>query len=202
MSPREFLDASAVIPRSNSDFLEFHVRAGTRALAVRLATKYAQSFTNFGWELDARPIHRGLTELKNELNELERTGKRGSSLYSSLLQKERELRVLLPLQSRRALVVRPSDRAEQIQPRPVRNILFGLIAGFVFGIGLVFLREAFPRIRAKKLGVVLTDAGGKGSVGARGKDQHGYHYASHDTGEGSEEWQRPRPSGGRGRTAP
>jgi len=83
------------------------------------------------------------------------------TLYASLLDKREELRTLAALETARAFVVRPATRGVQVQPKPVRNTLLGLVLGLVLGLGVAFLREALDtRVRstdevAEHLGVPL-----------------------------------------------
>jgi succinoglycan biosynthesis transport protein ExoP len=53
------------------------------------------------------------------------------------------------LQTPRAVLIRPAGGAGQIQPKPVRNGILGLGAGFMLGIGLAFLWDALSsRVRS------------------------------------------------------
>lgn len=148
-TPLEFLDSSEVTAKANADLLEFKVTHPSRAIAARLATEYAQQYTVYRRELDTTALQRARSELGRRLIELEEKGQSRSALYESLVEKEQQLRTMEALQTANAFVVRGASRAQQVQPRPVRNGLIGLVLGLGLGICLAFLREALDtRVRS------------------------------------------------------
>lgn len=145
----QFLEASTVRPKSDSDLLVFKVQDRAPEVASLLATEYAHQFTLYRRELDTMAFKRARRELATRIASLETDGGRGTPLHASLVEKEQQLRTLEALQISNAYVVRSADDAEQVRPKPVRNGLLGLALGLVLGIALAFLREALDtRVRS------------------------------------------------------
>ena len=65
-----------------------------------------------------------------------------SPLYASLSEQLRQLRTLGALQTTSAQLVRPAETAEQVQPRPVRAAVIGLMLGIFGGIAFALIRDA------------------------------------------------------------
>lgn len=138
----DLIDASAVFPRQNADILEFDVRDPSAALASRLATQYAIQFIRYRRELDTAAFVRARREVAIRLRVLEAEGGRRSALYTSLLEKEQQLRTMEALQTSNASLLPSVGIPDQVQPKPVRSGIIGLVLGLVLGIALAFLREA------------------------------------------------------------
>ena len=148
-SVRDFLDATDVTPKVNSDLLDFRARDANPALAARLATEYARQFTRYRQTLDTAAVVDAREEIETRIEELEAAGDRKSPLYGSLLDKEQQLSTLAALQTSNASVVREASDAEQVQPKPVRNGILGLLLGLGLGVGLVCLWEVLDtRVRS------------------------------------------------------
>ena len=144
-----FLAASSVGRKGSADVISFRFTDHDPALAMRAATEYARQYTKFRQEVDTAAIHRALTEVQQRIGELENAGDRKSRLYTSLVDKEQQLRTLEALQTSNAYPLKDAQDAPQVQPTPVRNGLFGLGFGILLGVGLAFLWEALDtRIRS------------------------------------------------------
>jgi polysaccharide biosynthesis transport protein len=140
--PQSFLESSSVTARTNADLLTFRVTDPDPALARELATAYAREFTLYRRELDTQALELARTGVVEQLRELEEAGERGTDLYGRLAESEQQLRMLEALQTSNASVVRDGGEATQVQPRPLRNAVLGLLLGFLLGVGLAFLWEA------------------------------------------------------------
>lgn len=174
---RDFLAASDVSAKQNTDLLEFRVTDHLQGLAVRLATEYAREFVDYRRELDTAALVNARQELRARINEVEAAGDRRSRLYESLVEKEQQLRTQEALQISNAFLVRPADEAKQVQPRPVRNGILGLALGLILGIGFALLWEALDtRVRSaeeigERLGLPLLGRLPKPPRSLRNNDQ-------------------------------
>ena len=139
----------AVAPRTDSDILIFTATASSPSMAVRVANAYAGAFRDFQRELATEDIQRGLRDVEAEISELQARARRDRTLYSTLLDRREVLLRLEVLESSWALLVRPATVGVQVQPKPVRNTLLGLLLGLILGVGLAYLREALDtRVRS------------------------------------------------------
>lgn len=139
-----------VTPKVDSNILIFSSTATSPALAARVATEYARQFKDFQRELATADVERELADVEAEIRQLAARGvSPASALYSSLISKRQELRTLEALQTSRAFLVRPATLGAQVQPRPVRSTILGLVLGLVLGLALAYLREALDtRVRS------------------------------------------------------
>ncbi len=141
-TPAQFLATSSVSAKSDADLLVFTVRSRHPALATRLATLYAASYISYRSELDTAALRRARKGVLDRIAALRTSGDRGSALYASLVDKEQQLATMEALQTSNASLVKPATKADQVEPRPVRNGFLGLALGLLLGLGLAFLREA------------------------------------------------------------
>jgi len=160
-TPNDFLANASVSVQTDADILDFRHTDRNRALAPRLATEHARQFIAYRRELDTANITAAEKELRRRIQQLQASGATGSAAYAKLVESDQQLRTLGALQTSNATLVHPADGAAQIQPRPVRNGIFGFALGLILGLGLVFLAEALDtRIRsandvAERLGLPL-----------------------------------------------
>ena len=141
MSVSDFLGSSSVSPLSNSDLLQFNVKASTVSKAIQLATAYASQYTIFKKELDTAAINKAEQSVSATLAKLQQSGA-SSGIYSALLKTQQDLKTYALLQTSNAILVKSADSAVQVQPRPVRNVALGLVLGLLLGCGFAFLANA------------------------------------------------------------
>ena len=149
MTSTELLGNLSVQPAQNSDLLEFKVRNADPALATRLARTYGEQFALYRRDLDSASVTQAQRDVDRRLAELEDKGQKGNALYENLVDKRRQLNTIETLQTSNVQPVRAAGDASKVRPRPVRNVLIGLIAGLLLGITFAFLREALDnRVRS------------------------------------------------------
>jgi tyrosine-protein kinase len=148
-STKSFLENSSASSQLGSDILSFNATDKDPALAIRLANEYAQQFTLYRRRLDTAPFVQALADVEARLGRLRKSGARDSQLYTTLSDKAQQLQTLETLKTRTATLLNPAERADQVQPKPVRNGLLGLMAGLVLGLGLAYGRDRLDtRVRA------------------------------------------------------
>lgn len=137
-----YLGRSSVLPLF--DILRFNVSDEDPERAVRLATEHARQFVRYRQQLDTAGLAQTLAELRGRIRQFERSGETDSPVYERLVDNEQQLEVLKALRTSNVSVVRaarPGD-AEQVAPRPRRNVALALAVGLVLGLVLAFLWES------------------------------------------------------------
>ena len=140
----ELLAGSTVTPRGNSDLLRFVVRNGNPDVAAKLATAYAQAFTQYRLRLDTANIANARTDLERTLRALRRQGATDTSLYRDVAAKAQELRTMELLQTK-PKVVRTADVSARVAPTPTRDAILGIGIGLLLGLAAAFLWEALDK---------------------------------------------------------
>ena len=149
LTTTKFLKNSSVTAGFGSDFLTFSVTDGSPDRAMRLATAYAQAFATYRHNLDMQEVQRAADAVRRQIDDLEASGQKGSTLYLNLVQKEQQLSAIEALQPQTARVVHEADEATKVGPRTVRNALIAIALGLVLALGLAFLGDAMDtRIRS------------------------------------------------------
>ncbi len=152
-TPQQLLQSSSVEALGETDILAFAVRDGNPVLATRLATAYATEFTAYMRELDQAALEDARAQVQRRLRAVDGLRPfRTSQLrqrFVALTRRARELETLQAIQTPSAVVVRPAEAAEKVQPRPVRSGVLGLGFGLLLGIGVALLWEALDsRVRS------------------------------------------------------
>ena len=140
----ELLASTSVTPRANTDLLIVSVRHGDPDAAMKLAAAYATAFTTYTRERETANVTRARLELQGRLAELRDAGGTDSDVYRELSQQFQSLRTLELLQAP-AAVVRTPTYAVQVEPRPTRNAVLGLLLGLMLGAGGAILLNALDR---------------------------------------------------------
>ena len=144
IQPLQLLAASSVTPRGNADILRFTVTSSDPVLAGRLATGYAEAFSQYRLELDTANLASARTDLLENLAELREQGATDTPLYRELARTAQELRTLELLKTK-PRVVREASDGTQVAPTPRRNAMLGLGVGLLLGLAAAFLWEALDR---------------------------------------------------------
>jgi Mrp family chromosome partitioning ATPase/capsular polysaccharide biosynthesis protein len=137
----DFLNSSSVDVVSNANLLEFKVTMPTETQAARLATAYAAQYTAYKKQLDTAAINKAEQDVTASLTRLGPNAA-SSSLYSSLLKTQQDLKTLAALQTSNAILVKRASSAVQVRPRPVRTAALSLVLGLLLGCGVAFLANA------------------------------------------------------------
>jgi polysaccharide biosynthesis transport protein len=145
----EFLEASTVSATLGSDILTFSVENSDPSLAMRLATEYANAFTEYQLRLDTGTVQRELKVVRQQLAELEASGQAGSKTYAAVHRRERAVAALAAAQTPSAQVVHPAGEAPKLGPRTGRNGVLALCLGLLLALIVVFLADALDtRVRS------------------------------------------------------
>jgi len=149
MTVNKFLANSSVSSLSNSDILQFRVKAATPTLSKQLVLSYARQYTIYRRELDTAAVERARISVQKHIATLKATNIAGGALYNSLIARADQLQTMEALQTSNALVVQAPTGSAQIQPKPARNGVLGAFLGLALGLGLAFLIEALDsRLRS------------------------------------------------------
>jgi succinoglycan biosynthesis transport protein ExoP len=136
LSAQGLVRQSSVVARPDADILVFSVRNSDPRLAQQLANEYARQYTRYRRQLVGVPVRQALADL-------------GATRRGILARRARQLRTQQALGAASAADVAPAESARKIRPQTVRNGVFGLLLGTLFGIGLAFLWQALDtRLRS------------------------------------------------------
>ena len=123
-------------------------RAAAPTAASAIATEYARQFTLYYQELDSSSIRQAIAGLQQRIDTLACPGPPRPGRPA--VEKSISSRHCRTLQTSTAVVVRQAAGAAKVQPDAKEYGILGVGLGFVLGIGLAFLRDAFDtRLRTQ-----------------------------------------------------
>jgi Mrp family chromosome partitioning ATPase/capsular polysaccharide biosynthesis protein len=124
-----FLERARAAARPDADFVDFSVVDASPDRAAALATAYARSFIKVQDELRTRAAAASEARLRKGASS------RGADETAAVQDLVRGAEGPAPV------LVRSGDPAHRVEPRPIRNVSFGVVAGLLVGMGLVYLWE-------------------------------------------------------------
>jgi Mrp family chromosome partitioning ATPase/capsular polysaccharide biosynthesis protein len=139
--PATFLRRSSVSVLPDADILRFSVEDENSDAAQRLATIYAQEFSQYRNALDVEAIRRTRATIARTMAKLAASGGRDSAVYAELRSAMRQLTAAEAVQGSAAILVQPAVAADQVAPRTMRDLVLAFALGAILGIGLAFLVE-------------------------------------------------------------
>jgi polysaccharide biosynthesis transport protein len=140
LSAHGLLRQSSIAARPDADILVFRVRNADPRLAQQLANEYARQYTRYRRQLVGGPVRKALADLGASA---------GAGSSGILARRARQLRTQQALGRADAADVASADSARKIRPETLRNGVFGLLLGTLFGVGLAFLWQALDtRLRS------------------------------------------------------
>jgi capsular exopolysaccharide synthesis family protein len=141
----QFRKDSGVVQTPGSDLLTFTFKESNPTLASKLATAYADAFTQYKAKKDLAPYEQQLTEVRDQLAETDTH----SVAYRTLIDKEQALSAYLAAPVVSATVVREAGKAVKVEPRTTRNAGIAIVLGIILALGTAFLAEALDtRVRS------------------------------------------------------
>ena len=157
---KQLLANSTVTADSSTNLIQFAVSAPTRTLAQWLTNGYAEAFSETSLDqginaLEAKqaPLRTEQAVVLNKIKALNATVGAGTQTQLQAASKEltdinaqlRELTNAEDSPGGSSSMAAAATSAAQTAPMTKRNMLGGAVMGFVIGIGLIFLLEAFDR---------------------------------------------------------
>src|SRR5829696_2743507 len=125
---------------NNADVVSIAATADTARDAAAVANAYAREYIAFQRDTDRATVRDARETVERSLDEASAEERAG------LIESARQLRILETLQTGNAeIIARASAPGSPSQPQPRRNLLIGLLAGLLLGVGLALLRERADR---------------------------------------------------------
>ena len=136
----QILKQSTVSAQQDADVVQVAVRDQNPAVALRLASAFADQFVAYEQGLGVSAIDAALGQVDTQLAQARASNR--TSLASSLSDRDDQLRTLRSLQTANDYVVSPGDTAQLVSPRKALNIGLGLFGGIVLAVLIASVLEA------------------------------------------------------------
>jgi Mrp family chromosome partitioning ATPase/capsular polysaccharide biosynthesis protein len=151
LTVEQFLKRSSVEPKPNSNILHMSVQSGDADLAVKLTRAYAQVYVDSAGRAAQEQIRTAIIRIRERLATIrERRSEAPPALkaeldrqYSDLVSQESQLEAIRSVPTSNLSVVEQPRKAEQIAPRPLRNVLLAVALALALGTGYALMSNAF-----------------------------------------------------------
>ena len=140
----DFTADTQVSVDERASLLDFHGRGPDPQASTRMATLHAQAYLANRRALATERYRQAVQDLDRQIATLEDQGPQTEALQDSLNEQRDRLQVLQALASAQGSVVDTSE-PDKVRPKPLRNIVLGILLGAIVGALLAFAIEAFDR---------------------------------------------------------
>jgi capsular exopolysaccharide synthesis family protein len=145
VSPEEVLGSVSVSPSENADTATIAATTGDPELSAEMANAYGDAYIVFRRNADRGQVQDAINLAEKSLEELTPVGQEGAE-GAALRRQLDELKLTQALQTGGAeLVQQASPPGSPSSPQVKRNVVFGLLLGLLFGLGLAFLLDRIDR---------------------------------------------------------
>lgn len=145
VSGGEVLESVSVEPSSEADTAKISATTGNPELSAAMANAYGQAYISFRRGADRGQVQDAIDVAEASLAGLspaEQEGKEGAALNEQLDR----LKLAQALQTGGAELVQPADPpSSRSSPKPLRNVMLGLVLGALLGLGLAALLSRIDR---------------------------------------------------------
>jgi polysaccharide biosynthesis transport protein len=141
---RQPLTGASVHTAANGDsnILTVTVRDKRPPRAAKIANAFASQYIVFRRDTTKRRYQRALATIQTRLAQT----RKNTPDYATLTGQAKQLKLLVSLQTGDAQLVQPAPvPSSAVEPKPVRNIILGVLIGLLLGLGLAFLRDRLDR---------------------------------------------------------
>ena len=141
----EILGSVSVEASAEADTAKISATTGGPELSAAMANAYGRAYISFRREADRGQVQDAIDVAETSLQGLspaEQEGKEGTALTEQLDR----LKLAQALQTGGAELVQPaSPPAEASSPKPLKNVMLGIVLGALLGLGLAALLDRFDR---------------------------------------------------------
>lgn len=145
VSGEEVLDSVEVEPSSEADTARISATTDSAELSAEMANAYGNAYISFRRQADREQVQDAIDVAETGLERLspgEQEGAEGAALREQLDR----LKLTQALQTGGAELVQPATPpSARSSPKPVRNVLLGIVLGALLGLGLAALLDRIDR---------------------------------------------------------